>query len=50
MPEKVLVAREIPEAGLRPLEDFDVTVLSELPPERDDLLEAAAARPASSPP
>jgi glyoxylate reductase len=41
VPEKVLVTREIPEAGLRPLEGFDVTVLSELPPERDDLLEAA---------
>ena len=41
MPEKVLVTREIPEAGLRPLEEFDVTVLSELPPERDELLEAA---------
>ncbi len=38
---KVLVTREIPEAGLRPLEDFDVTVLSELPPGRDELLEAA---------
>ena len=41
MPEKVLVTREIPEAGLRPLEDFDVTVLSERPPERGELLEAA---------
>src|SRR4028119_156318 len=41
MAEKVLVTREIPEAGLRPLEDFDVTVLSELPPERGELLEAA---------
>ena len=41
MPEKVLVTREIPEAGLRPLEAFDVTVLSEAPPERGDLLEAA---------
>ena len=41
MPEKVLVTREIPEAGLRPLEDFDVRVLSEAPPERDGLLEAA---------
>lgn len=41
MPEKVLVTREIPEAGLRPLEDFDVTVLSEGPPGRGDLLEAA---------
>ena len=41
MAERVLVAREIPEAGLRPLEDFDVTVLSERPPERDELLEAA---------
>lgn len=41
MPEKVLVTREIPEAGLHPLEDFDLTVLSEAPPERADLLEAA---------
>jgi glyoxylate reductase len=41
VPEKVLVTREIPEAGLRPLEDFEVTVLSELPPERGELLEAA---------
>ena len=41
MPEKVLVTREIPEAGLRPLEGFDVTVISELPPEHDELLEAA---------
>jgi glyoxylate reductase len=40
MPEKVLVTREIPEAGLRLLEDFDVTVLSERPPERSELLEA----------
>ncbi len=38
---KVLITREIPEAGLRLLEGFDVTVLSELPPERDELLEAA---------
>jgi glyoxylate reductase len=36
------VTREIPEAGLRPLEDFDVRVLSEAPPDRDDLLEAAS--------
>ncbi len=42
MPEKVLVTREIPEAGLRPLESFDVTVLSEAPPGRDELLEAAS--------
>jgi glyoxylate reductase len=41
VPEKVLVTREIPEAGLRTLEGFEVTVLSELPPERDELLEAA---------
>ena len=41
MTEKVLVTREIPEAGLRPLEDFDVTVLSERPPERGELLEVA---------
>ena len=41
MPEKVLVTREIPEAGLRPLEGLDVTVLSEAPPARDELLEAA---------
>src|SRR5215217_3352555 len=40
MPEKVLVTREIPEAGLRLLEEFDVTVLSEGPPERGELLEA----------
>src|SRR5215210_208841 len=40
VPEKVLITREIPEAGLRPLEDFDVTVLSERPPERGELLEA----------
>jgi glyoxylate reductase len=40
MPEKVLVTREIPEAGLRPLEGFDVTVLFERPPERGELLEA----------
>jgi glyoxylate reductase len=41
VPEKVLVTREIPAAGLRPLEDFDLTVLSEAPPARDELLEAA---------
>ncbi|MBA2441227.1 MAG: D-glycerate dehydrogenase [Rubrobacter sp.] len=41
MPEKVIVAREIPEAGLRPLEAFDVTVLSERPPGREALMEAA---------
>ena len=40
MPKKVLVTREIPEAGLRLLEDFEVTVLSEAPPEREELLEA----------
>ena len=38
--QKVLVTREIPDAGLRLLEGFDVTVLSEEPPERDELLEA----------
>ena len=42
MPEKVLVTREIPEAGLRPLEGFDVTILSEPPPDRAELLEAVA--------
>ncbi len=41
MPEKVLVTREIPAAGLRPLEDYDLTVLSEAPPARDELLKAA---------
>jgi len=41
MPEKVLVTREIPEAGLRPLRNLDLTVLSEAPPARDELLEAA---------
>jgi glyoxylate reductase len=39
--EKVLVTREIPAAGLRPLESFDLTVLSEAPPGREELLEAA---------
>jgi glyoxylate reductase len=34
------VTREIPEAGLRLLADFDVTVLAERPPTRDELLEA----------
>jgi glyoxylate reductase len=37
----VLVTRKIPEAGLRLLERFAVTVLSEQPPERAELLEAA---------
>ena len=41
MPEKVLVTREIPAAGLRPLENYDLKVLSEAPPARDELLEAA---------
>ena len=41
MPEKVLVTREIPAAGLRPLEGYDLTVLSEAPPARDELLAAA---------
>lgn len=41
MPQRVLVTREIPEAGLRPLEGYDLEVLSEAPPERDTLLEAA---------
>ena len=45
MAEKVLVTREIPEAGLRVLEPFDVTILHERPPERDELL--AAVRGAS---
>ena len=40
MVEKVLVTREIPEAGLRLLGGFDVTVLFERPPGRDELLEA----------
>ena len=39
MPEKVVVTREIPEAGLRILEGFDVRVLSGRPPERGELLE-----------
>lgn len=41
MPEKVLVTREIPDAGLRLLRDFDVAVLAEGPPSREELLEAA---------
>ena len=40
MAGKVLVTREIPEAGLRLLEGFDVRVLFERPPERGELLEA----------
>ena len=40
MPDRVLVTREVPEAGLRLLADFDVTVLAERPPTRDELLEA----------
>ncbi len=38
--EKVLVTREIPSAGLRVLEPFDVSVLHERPPERGELVEA----------
>ena len=37
---KVLVTREIPEAGLRLLEGFDVAVLHERPPVRDEVIEA----------
>jgi glyoxylate reductase len=37
---KVLVTRDIPESGLRLLEGFDITVLHERPPERDELIEA----------
>jgi glyoxylate reductase len=40
LPEKVLVTREIPEAGLHLLDGFDVTVLYERPPERGELLDA----------
>ncbi|HVD45583.1 MAG TPA: D-glycerate dehydrogenase [Rubrobacter sp.] len=40
MPEKVIVTREIPPAGLHVLEPFDVTVLHERPPEREELLDA----------
>ena len=42
MPEKVLVTREIPEAGLRVLGPFDVSVLHERPPERGELLKAVS--------
>src|ERR671917_1553137 len=38
--EKVLVTREIPPAGLRTLDPFDVRVLHERPPEREELLDA----------
>lgn len=43
MTGKILVTREIPEAGLRVLDEagFDVTVLSEAPPAREELLKAA---------
>jgi glyoxylate reductase len=40
MPEKVLITRKIPDAGLQLLEGYDVFVLSEAPPERGELLEA----------
>ena len=40
--EKVLVTRGIPEAGLRVLDPFDVRVLHERPPERDELLDAVS--------
>jgi glyoxylate reductase len=40
LPEKILVTREVPEAGLHLLDGFDVTVLYERPPERGELLEA----------
>jgi glyoxylate reductase len=40
MPENVLVTREIPSAGLRALEPFDVRVLHERPPARGELLDA----------
>jgi glyoxylate reductase len=40
VPEKILVTREIPESGLRLLAEFDLTVLFERPPTRDELLEA----------
>ena len=40
MLEKVLVTRKIPDAGLQLLEGYDVTVLSQSPPERGELIEA----------
>jgi glyoxylate reductase len=40
--EKILVTRGIPEAGLRVLDPFDVRVLHERPPERDELLDAVS--------
>jgi glyoxylate reductase len=40
--EKVLVTRGIPEAGLSVLDPFDVRVLHERPPGRDELLEAVS--------
>jgi glyoxylate reductase len=40
VPDRVLVTREIPTAGLHILEPFDGTVLHERPPERDELLDA----------
>jgi glyoxylate reductase len=40
LPEKILVTREVPEAGLHLLDGFDVTVLYERPPEHGELLEA----------
>jgi glyoxylate reductase len=40
MTEKILVTREIPEAGLYKLQNYDAIVLYERPPTRDELLEA----------
>ena len=42
MPQKVLVTREIPAAGLRLLEDFDVTTLSGEPPDHNEVLRAVS--------
>lgn len=41
MPDKVLITREIPDKGMRLLEDFDTKVLGEGVPDRDELLEVA---------
>ena len=50
MPEKVLVTREIPDAGLRLLRDFDVAVLAEGRPSAKSSAKPRAGPQASSPP
>ena len=50
MSQKVLVTREIPAAGLHPLEDFDVTVLPGNLPKNESYWKAPTVHRASSVP